>query len=101
MTATRRVATIVGFGLALLVLIIAGMHVRYRFALCERYDPDILVGLSPSAVEARLGPPQFDTENEPTWVYQHGMDPEAFIHFEDGQVVRVEFLLWRCPPFSM
>jgi len=59
-----------------------------------------LLGLSRDQVEAKLGEPQFNTLAEATWVYQHGMNPEAFVHFEDGRVTRVEFLLWSCPPFS-
>ena len=86
--------------LAVGFLVVAILHIRTRFALCEEYASEKLVGLSPGAVKARLGVPQLDTEASTTWVYQHGMDPEAFVYFQNGSVVRVEFLLWRCPPFS-
>ena len=59
-----------------------------------------MLGLSRDDVKAKLGAPQLNTEGEATWVYQQGMDPKAFVHFEDGRVISVEFLLWRCPPFS-
>ena len=92
-----RVAAVVATVLAIAVAI---LHVRTRFILCEKYASTQLLGLSRDDVKAKLGAPQFNTEGEGTWVYQDGMDPEAFVHFEDGRVIRVEFLLWRCPPFS-
>lgn len=92
-----RVVVVVAIVLAVTVAI---LHVRTRLILCDQYEPTHLLGLSRDDVKATLGAPQLNTEGEATWVYQHGMDPEAFVHFEDGRVIRVEFLLWRCPPFS-
>ena len=98
MRRSTRVVAAIGIVLAIAVAI---LHLRTRFILCEEYEPKRLLGLSRDDVKTKVGAPQLGTEGEATWVYQHGLDPEAFVHFgADGRVIRVEFLLWRCPPFS-
>lgn len=46
----------------------------------------------------RLGPPDFDTRETATWIYQSGMDPDAFIMFENGRVAEVKLPFQTCPP---
>jgi hypothetical protein len=87
---------------AAVLLALLGAHIRARYLLCDRYDSSRLLGLTPSEVEAKLGPPFHIEPGDRSvyWQYQASMDPEASVSFENGRVVNVEFYYWRCPPFS-
>ena len=92
---------LLALGFALFALV--GLHIRNRYALCDRYDPRNLLGKTPDEVEKTLGKPfHIHGQGDPLafWQYQYGMDPEAVITFRDDRVAEVEFLYWACPPFS-
>ena len=71
---------------------------RGRREYFRLFDPNIVIGMTPAQVTARLGPPQFGSGATEEWVYQAGMDPAATIRFRNGVVVGVERHLYGGAP---
>lgn len=63
-----------------------------RAAYESKYGEGNLLGRSKAEVVEILGKPEVDTENSDIWVYQEGMDPDAFIDFKSDKVDKVTLL---------
>ena len=82
-----------------IIFILFALHIHTRYTLCSLYSSKHIIGLTPQEVKVKLGVPEFNTEKTNIWIYQHGMDPEAYVVFDNGYVSSVDFVLWDCSLF--